>query len=71
MDDTRSGTSTCIGDILMSETNFDDAPIDFTELRWLGLDNPVRLNGLTTAWQVAMEWAHSVLALPACISTLL
>ncbi len=51
--DSADGTTSCMSEVLMtSVTNFNDAPIDFTWSTWLGLDNPLRLNGISTAWQV-------------------
>ncbi len=53
--DLADGTSSCMSEVLMStETNVDDAPIDFTGSTWLGLDNPLRLNGISTPWQVCL-----------------
>ncbi len=52
LDDSANGTSSCMSDLMTSETNWNDAHIDFTMSTWLGLDNPLRLNGITTAWQV-------------------
>ncbi len=49
---TSSGRPNCVGQVLSSEINTNDAPVDYTVPRWLGLDNPLRLNGLSTAWQV-------------------
>ncbi len=53
--DSADGTSSCMSDLMTSETNDNDAPIDFTMSTWLGLDNPLRLTGITTAWQVCMQ----------------
>ena len=51
--DSADGTTSCMSEVLMStETNRDDASIDFTAPSWLGLSNPLRLNGISTAWQV-------------------
>ena len=53
--DSADGTSSCMSEVLMStETNLNDAPINFTGSTWLGLDNPLRLNGISTAWQVCL-----------------
>ena len=59
--DSADGTSSCMSEVLMtSVTNFNDAPIDFTGSTWLGLDNPLRLNGISIAWQVmqAVSYNH-------------
>ncbi len=53
LDDSADGTSSCMSEVLMTSViNFNDAPINFTGSTWLGLDNPLRLNGTSTAWQV-------------------
>ncbi len=53
--DSADGTTSCMSEVLMtSVTNFNDAPINFTAPTWLGLDNPLRLNGISIAWQVTM-----------------
>ena len=52
LDDSADGTSSCMSDLMTSQTNDNDALIDFTGSTWLGLDNPLRLTGITTAWQV-------------------
>ncbi len=55
--DMTDGTDSCVSDVLMSlesEINLNDVSIDFTASRWLGLDNPLMLNGVSTAWQVFM-----------------
>ena len=49
---TDNGTSTCMSPVLTSTTNRNAAPIDFTQSRWLGLDNPLMLSGISTAWEV-------------------
>ena len=47
------GTSTCMSTVLNStQTNWNGAPIDFTQPTWLGLDNPLMLSGISTAWEV-------------------
>ena len=52
-DNTDDGTSTCMSPVLTStQTNIDGAPIDFTQPTWLGLDNPLMLSGISTAWEV-------------------
>lgn len=38
---------------LTSEINEDDATISFNEMKFLGLDNPLTLEGLTDAWNVS------------------
>ena len=57
---TDDGTSTCMSPVLTStQTNTNGAPIDFTQPTWLGLDNPLMLNGINTAWEVCSH-DHSI-----------
>ncbi len=51
-DDMTNGIHSCIGQVFTSDINGDDAPIDFTQPRWLGLNNPLRLNGVGRMLQV-------------------
>lgn len=47
------GTASCSSAVITStETNSNDADIDFNTDTVLGLDNPLLLQGITTAWEV-------------------
>ena len=48
-----TGTGCSYNGDLTSEVNEDDAAINFNQMKFLGLDNPLTLEGLTDAWNVS------------------
>ena len=49
----RNGTGCSYSGNLTSEVNENDATINFDQTTFLGLDNPLTLEGLTDAWNVS------------------
>ena len=51
--DMEGGTTTCVSPVLTTpQKNMNAAPIDFNQSTFLGLDNPLMLSGISTAWEV-------------------
>lgn len=55
-----TGTGCSYSGNLTSEINEDDAFINFNQMKFLGLDNPLTLEGLTDAWNVSFQCAQAL-----------